>query len=58
MAIFVGKGGEKLKQDRNGVRTAQDLERKYNLGEIVGIKKAVEMQEEGINKTKIGRAHV
>ena len=40
-----------MKQDRNGVRTAQDLERKYNLSEIVGIKKAVELQEEGINKT-------
>ena len=40
-----------MKQDRNGVRTAQDLERKYNLADLVGIKKAVEMQEEGINKT-------
>lgn len=40
-----------MKQDRNGVRTPQDLERKYNLADLVGIKKAVEMQEEGINKT-------
>ena len=40
-----------MKQDRNGVRTAQDLERKYNLSELLGIKKAVELQEEGINKT-------
>lgn len=40
-----------MKQDRNGVRTAQDLERKYNLSDLVGIKKAVKLQEEGINKT-------
>lgn len=40
-----------MKQDRNGVRTAQDLERKYNLSDLVGIKKAVQLQEEGINKT-------
>ena len=40
-----------MKQDRNGVRTALDLERKYNLADLVGIKKAVELQEEGINKT-------
>lgn len=40
-----------MKQDRNGVRTAQDLERKYNLADLIGIKKAVELQEEGINKT-------
>lgn len=39
------------KQDRNGVRTAQDLERKYNLADLVGIKKAVKQSEEGINKT-------
>lgn len=38
------------KQDRNGVRTAQDLERKY-LADLVGIKKAVKLSEEGINKT-------
>lgn len=40
-----------MKQDRNGVRTPQDLERKYNLADLVGIKKAVELQEEGINQT-------
>ena len=40
-----------MKQDRNGVRTAQDLERKYNLSDLVGIKKAVKQTEEGINKT-------
>lgn len=40
-----------MKQDRNGVRTAQDLERKYNFADLIGIKKAVELQEEGINKT-------
>lgn len=40
-----------MKQDRAGVRTAQDLERKYNLADLVGIKRAVELQAEGINKT-------
>lgn len=40
-----------MKQDRNGVRTAQDLERKYKLSDLGLIKKAVELQEEGINKT-------
>lgn len=40
-----------MKQDRNGVRTAQDLERKYNLSDLVGIKKALKQSEEGINKT-------
>ena len=40
-----------MKQDRNGVRTPQDLERKYNLSDLVGIKKAVELSVEGINKT-------
>lgn len=37
-----------MKQDRNGVRTAQDLERKYDLA---GIQKAVQQSVEGINKT-------
>lgn len=36
-----------MKQDRNGVRTAADLERKYN---FAGMKRAVELSEEGINK--------
>lgn len=40
-----------MKQDRNGVRTAQDLERKYDLSSLFGLKQAVELQEEGINKT-------
>lgn len=40
-----------MKQDMNGVRNAQDLERKYDLKSIVGLKKAVQLQEEGINKT-------
>ncbi len=39
-----------MKQDRNGVRTAQDLERKYNLSSLVGLNKAVELQVEEINK--------
>jgi len=39
-----------MKQDRNGVRTAQDLERKYNLSSISLIKKAVEQTEVGLTK--------
>lgn len=39
------------KQDRQGVRTAQDLERKYDLASLVGVKQAVENSVEGINKT-------
>lgn len=39
------------KQDRQGVRTAQDLERKYDLASLVGIKKAVKNSEDSINKT-------
>lgn len=37
-----------MKQDRNGVRTAQDLERKYNL---VAIQRAIKQSETGLNKT-------
>jgi phage-related protein len=40
-----------MKQDRNGVRTPADLERKYDLASLVGIKKAVRTNEDGINKT-------
>lgn len=40
-----------IKGDRGRVRTAADLEMKYDLSSLVGLKKAVEMQEEGINKT-------
>jgi phage-related protein len=39
------------KQDRQGVRTPSDLERKYDLASLVGIKKSVENSVEGINKT-------
>jgi phage-related protein len=39
------------KQDRVGVRTAQDIERKYNLSDLLGVKKAVEQNEEVLNKT-------
>jgi phage-related protein len=45
------KGVDNLKQDRNGVRTAQDLERKYDLSSLVGLKKAVEQSVDGITKT-------
>jgi phage-related protein len=34
-----------MKQDRTGVRTAQDIERKYPLDEILGVKKAIEKNE-------------
>jgi phage-related protein len=40
-----------IKQDRGGVRTAQDLERKYDFSSLVSIKKNVELQQEGLNKT-------
>lgn len=39
------------KQDRNGVRTAQDLERKYDLGSIAGLKKAVKQSETALHNT-------
>lgn len=37
------------KQDRNGVRTAADLERKYDLT-MVGMKKALQLSEETVTK--------
>ena len=40
-----------IKQDRPQVRTAADLERKYDLASIVGIKKSVKNNEEGLNRT-------
>lgn len=39
------------KQDRQGVRTPVDIERKYDLASLVGIKKAVENSVDGLNKT-------
>ena len=39
------------KQDRQGVRTATDLERKYDLASLVGVKQAVENSVDAINKT-------
>ena len=39
------------KQDMAGVRTAQDIERKYNLSDLIGVKRAVEQQEETLHKT-------
>lgn len=39
------------KQDRQGVRTPTDLERKYDLASLVGVKKAVEQNVDAINKT-------
>jgi phage-related protein len=39
-----------MKQDRQGVRTASDLERKYDLSSLVGVKKAIKNNEEGLNK--------
>ena len=39
------------KQDRQGVRTPSDLERKYDLASLVGIKQAVQNSVDGINKT-------
>lgn len=39
------------KQDRQGVRTATDLERKYDLASLEVVKKAVRNSVEGLNKT-------
>ena len=39
------------KQDRQGVRTPQDVERKYLLS-LVGLEKAVKNNEDGLNKTQ------
>ena len=39
------------RQDRQGVRTPQDIERKYDLASIVGLKRAVENSLTGLNKT-------
>jgi hypothetical protein len=39
------------KQDRQGVRTPQDLERKYDLASLVGVQKAIRQSEEAITKT-------
>lgn len=39
------------RQDRQGVRSPTDIERKYDLGAIVGLKKAAQQSETGINKT-------
>lgn len=41
-----------MKQDLNGVRTAQDLERKYNLSSLSSIKKNVELTETGLHKVE------
>ena len=40
-----------IKQDRGLVRTAQDLERKYDFSSLVTIKKNVELQQEALTKT-------
>lgn len=40
------------KQDMNGVRTAQDLERKYNLGSIGELKQNYELQKETLIKVE------
>ena len=39
------------KQDRGGVRTASDIEMKYDLAAIVGVKKAVLQMEQQLTKT-------
>lgn len=40
-----------LKQDTGGVRNPQDIERKYNLGQFLSLKKAVELNNNIITKT-------
>ena len=39
------------KQDRGGVRTATDIERKYDLAAIVGMKQAIIQAEKELTKT-------
>lgn len=39
------------KQDRNGVRSALDLERKYDFSSLIGIKKAIKLNDAGLTKT-------
>ena len=39
-----------MKQDSNGVRTAQDLERKYNFSKMLGLTKNYEVMEKGLTK--------
>ena len=41
-----------MKQDMNGVRTPQDLERKYDFSSIGVLKKNYELQKEGLNKVE------
>ena len=38
------------KQDLNGVRTAQDLERKYDFASLLGLKKNIEIQAKSLIK--------
>ena len=42
---------EMMRQDRQGVRSPADIEQKYDLGAIVGLKKAAESSVQGLNKT-------
>ena len=48
--VWWDQRGGRMRQDRNGVRTAQDLERKYDFSSLVGVKKAIKNNEEGLNK--------
>ncbi len=41
-----------MKQDRNGVRTAQDLERKYDFSSIDTLKRNYELQKTSLNKVE------
>ena len=40
------------RQDSNGVRTPQDLERKYNFSKLLELQKNYELQKQGINKVE------
>lgn len=42
------RGDDMEKQDSNGVRTAQDIERKYDFAKMLGLTKNVETQEKGL----------
>ena len=44
----MSRGDDMNKQDSNGSRTAQDIERKYDFAKMLGLSKNVETQEKGL----------
>lgn len=46
----MSRGDDMNKQDSNGSRTAQDIERKYDFAKMLGLSKNVETQEKGLKQ--------